>query len=187
MLKSPHHRLGHKRGKIWVLTASLGYTTPPGVAGNVKHRRESPSDAVGGSLHSCNAGRICGHLRRESGSESQGDRENGLVAVNHIARHQEGYAETRTLNGHILKRVGGGGVSDIHERTDLTGSRHGEKQFTASLRIPVGTLIELPYFLIEGHATEQILNPDIDISIRLTVERGFGAGKACKRYRKQKQ
>ena len=154
-LETFHHSRSHHRRKIGIFAATLGNTSPTGIAGDVNHRSKGPTDTYGRGLDGRYPGSIFCHFRVKRRSLPQRNRKNRFKTVNDIACHQQRNAQTGLFYRHTLQRIDTHRIYFIQNRTDFTFLY----QSTHVLDIPVRrNLVHLPDFFFQGHLGQQSLN-----------------------------
>ena len=162
-LVAAHHRHTQRAGEHGVLAKAFGYASPARIAGDVHHRRERPAYAHGTGLVGSYAGAFLHQCGIPRGSLPERDGEEGLETVNHVAGKYQRYSQTRIFHSIALQGVHHGGVGLVEYRTyRATLHLRYHFRFIAIAR----QLIQLPDFLVEGHAAEQLADARLDIALR---------------------
>ena len=118
-LVATDHGRTHQRVQVWIFTGAFRHPAPPGIAGDVQHRGESPADAGGNGL----AGSDPGAFLNEGGIEgcrlADRDREHRPETVDDIPADQDRDTEAGLLDSGPLDGVDFGRVHTIEDGSDL--------------------------------------------------------------------
>ena len=119
-LKSPDTGPGDVRPEVGVLPRSLHDAAPAGIACDVDHRGESPLQTRCRGFDGGHPGRGFDgrHVPRTALGQRHG--RNGLVAVDHVQREDQGNAQPGLLDGDPLEFPRRGGSRDVEHGSDLS-------------------------------------------------------------------
>ncbi len=177
-LKSPHAGTRHDRAQIGVFARAFDDAAPAGIAGDVHHRREGPSDAGRPRFSGRDAGGpFDGHgiptarFRKRHGEDRP-------IAVQDIEAEKKRDLQSRLLDGDPLQFVHAARSPHVEERAHEP-TPHEVEMIGAIRAIHIAIEhLKLPELLFERHLPEQGVNLALDL---------IGGRRGGNRYPDQKQ
>src|SRR6476659_6550361 len=89
-LVTSYHCPGDLRTQVRIFTAAFGNTSPAWVTGNIYHRGECPANPICTGLGCCYSCRFFNCFHIPGTSQTQWNRESGLITMDHIHSENEG-------------------------------------------------------------------------------------------------
>ena len=151
-LISLHHSHAHQSIKIRVFSGAFRYPSPPRVTGNVKHRRECPSDTGGRCLDSGHSCTLLHDGRVEGRCLTEWNREDCPESVDYVTAHDDRNAETASFHGCFLHCIDFFGINAVEYGTDSSGCN------IFNGIVASGKLIHLTNFFFNGHFCHQFIH-----------------------------
>src|SRR5690606_29374562 len=173
-LITAHLRDGELRAEIRIFSGAFDDPSPPRIACDIDHRRESPMQSRGRGFDGGDTRGRLDALGPPRARHRHRDGENRSIAVYDVHCEQQRYAEARLLDRDLLQLRKRLGTGDVQIGTHLPGS------YALQLRVieariqrlapTARALHELSELLLERHLLEQSLGTPCGLRIRVSDE-----------------
>jgi hypothetical protein len=142
-----------RAAQVGVFTQGLGDPTPARVPGDIDHRSKGPVDTVGGSFGRADRSAAAYELRVPGRGLPEGNREDGLEAVDDVPSDKQRDAKPTFLDGKALQFVDDPQIDLIEHRADFALA----DELGEVLRHMSAAALELTHladFLVQAHGRQ---------------------------------